>query len=548
GAARLRGAVAVRKGDYTNAIAPLERAIAAAPGEFEAHVWRAEAALRLGDYNAVHEHLHQSSMKASGFLFVSWVLRFLAVSEEDNYCEGHIPAFRLEEFIKPVSELCPGSESVLERRNERELVALLEQALARLGGNRTPMATSFDPKTGVVARLKAKSGARYSSRQALQLIRVMGPQQALAALDQVVADFPQSSLPVCHRGELELWMGNLEKARTDLERAIEILPQTRWAYIGLTGIDILEGNDEKALATSSWGVETMGSTEGPSVYIYRGDALRRVGRYDEALVDLTRSVRIHPSRVSAWFNLALLYAARGELELFERVYARLLIQAPGLLSDAAREVGEVLWGDPGFLPSVQARVGVIEHGLAMMRGNRSSTAMTYFTAGGNMRMVEHRDAATPVGHGPHSRDSAVLTRARNVVMSALGLNTKPEDEASAGGEEERRILAWLPEIAEPPTQAYELSPAQIPEFERRGFVTLKGCFSRELAKKWVDDACRRLAEEPENWVSPAKMREAGPNPPTFDPEDPETWAWGKLSLRGPRFDRELCPESLGRDL
>jgi len=244
-----------------------------------------------------------------------------------------------------------------------------------------------------------------------------------------------------------LWVGDLEGARRDLERAIEIVLGTRWAYIGLTGIHILEGDYEQALEVSARGVKVMRGTEGPSVYIYRGEALRRLGRYREALKDLTRSVRIHPSRVSAWFNLGLLYAAIGELALFERVYARLEIQAPGLLSDAACEVGVVLWGDPGFVPPVEVRLAVIEHGLAMMRGNRSSTAMTYFTAQGRMRMVEHRDAGTPVGEGPHVRDRTMLVRAHNLVLGTFGLPSAPEPEALAADvEHEREVLAWFPEV------------------------------------------------------------------------------------------------------
>jgi len=164
-------------------------------------------------------------------------------------------------------------------------------------------------------------------------------------------------------------------------------------------------------------------------------------------MDLKRSVPIHHSRVSARLNLGLRYAASGESELFEKVYARLEIQAPGLLSDAASEVGVVLWGDPVYVPSIEARVAVVEHGLAMMRGNRSSTAMTYFTAEGRMRMVEHRDAGTPAGQGPHVRDRTMLARAHNLVLGTLGLTGAPEPEVRVTDvDHEREVLAWFPEL------------------------------------------------------------------------------------------------------
>ncbi len=533
GALRLRGAVAVRRKQYTEAIEPLMEASAADPREYEAHVWRAEAALRLSDYTTVHEQLHQASMKAQGLLFVSWMLRFIAVAQQNNLPDEIVGPHRTEEFIKAAIELCPGCEAVFETRRERELVPVVERALVRLAGNRTVMATSYDPETGRLQRLKTRSGARYSSRHALQLIRVMSPEKTLEHLDRVVAAFPGSSLPVCHRGELLLWMGDLPRARKDLEQAISILPATRWAHIGLTGIDILEGNSERALETSARGVRTMNNTEGPSVYIYRGDALRRIGRHNAALRDLVRSVNIHPSRVSAWFNLGLLFAERGENELFEKVYARLCIQAPGLLSDAARECGEMLWGDPGFSPTVAARARVLEQALAMMKGNRSSTAMTYFTAEGRMRMVEHRDAGTPGNAGPHLVDAQVLHVARGWIFKSLGLNHRSEMPGPGTLDPDvREILAWRPTAGiQPVPPLRELTPQQVLEFENRGFVTLKGCFSREMAKEWVDDACRRLREEPARWIPEEQQQADGPR---FDSEDPSTWMWPRLSLPGPR--------------
>ncbi len=534
-ALRIVGAVAVCQGNFAAAAEPLAAAVELDPREYEAHVWRAEAALRLGDYNTVHAQLHQASMKSNGLLFISWMLRFIAAARQNNTPNEPVGPHRTEEFITAVLELCPGNEGVFERQNEGEIEALIERALVQMGGNRTVMATAFDAKTATVRRLKTRSGARYSSRHALQLIRVMPAKQALAALDRVVADYPRSSLPICHRGELELWMGNLEQARADLNRAIEILPYTRWAYIGLTGIDILNGDYERALDTSTHGVRTMGNTEGPSVYIYRGEALRRLGRYGEALQDLIRSVRIHPSRVSAWLNLGLVYVGQGEFELFERVFARLSVQASGLLSDAAYELGETLWGDPGFTASVEVRTRVLEHALAMMGGNRSSTAMTYFTRSGAMRMVEHRDATTPEKRSRFNVETNRFRRARTLILRELGLAQADNigDAGPVAAEPKDDPMAWQPPDAPVlPKRGNSLTPEQIREFETRGFIQLKQCFSREAAKIWVDDACRRLRDEPETWIPKAQRN---PQEPRFDRHDRSTWVRKRLSLPGPRL-------------
>jgi hypothetical protein len=48
-----------------------------------------------------------------------------------------------------------------------------------------------------------------------------------------------------------------------------------------------------------------------------------------------------------------------------------------------------------------------------------------------------------------------------------------------------------------------LSDEQVEQFLRRGFVTIGGCFSREVADSWVDQAWRRIgyrADDPSTWL------------------------------------------------
>lgn len=56
-----------------------------------------------------------------------------------------------------------------------------------------------------------------------------------------------------------------------------------------------------------------------------------------------------------------------------------------------------------------------------------------------------------------------------------------------------------------------LSPAQRRQFQAKGFVVIKGCFSRETARAWTDKALRRLG---------------------CDPADPKTWT--QKSVTAPR--------------
>ncbi len=166
----------------------------------------------------------------------------------------------------------------------------------------------------------------------------------------------------------------------------------------------------------------MHNTEGPAVYVFRGEAKRQLGRIDEAITELEEAVRWHPARASATINLALAYAAKDpEHPEFDTLWRRLLDeQACGLLSDAAAELEVTIFGDEGWEPALDDKLRVLEHGLKMMGHNRSSGLLTYWTADGKMRFVQHWPHG---GRGPHARDREHLDQAKQLLLKALATYT-----------------------------------------------------------------------------------------------------------------------------
>src|SRR5262249_3379773 len=157
----------------------------------------------------------------------------------------------------------------------------------------------------------------------------------------------------------------------------------RWAWYGLACLDLLAGDAERSLATCALGIQVMDNTEGPAAYLYRGEAYRVLGRLDEAREQLGRSCALHPTRLSAWVNLALGHHAAGDGGAQHEVFRRLVHVAPWLVSEAARELGDDVFkavmletypaataADAGKGSEVMDRV--MRRALAMMRGNRSS--------------------------------------------------------------------------------------------------------------------------------------------------------------------------------
>jgi tetratricopeptide (TPR) repeat protein len=439
-ALRMLGALELRAGQPERARELLQQAIARDPSDHQAHVWLAELELRAANYDAAHAHLARAVSCSSGNLLVASLLRYLVVAYDEPAEPGELVSRnRTDEFEHVLGVLAPEPAAIgLRTRAPAHLVTAVEAALAAVRGNRSIHITHV--LEGRLTRVHGETGCRHRSRRALQLLRVAKPELCLAELDAVERAYPHSSLPPCHRGELHLWLGNWTQARADLEAAIERVTGTRWAYMGLSTLELLAGDPERSLAINAHGVEVMRNSEGPAIHVFRGEALRRLGRLDQAIAELERAVSTHPARASAVINLALAYAAAGQHEQARALWQRLAHQqACGLISDAARELGEgrplarQAWliepepiaasaqarqivGDRDWQPTLEVIVAVLERALQMMGGNRSSALLTYWTSDGRLRFVQ---PWVPGGSGPHDGDTSRLAQAKKMLVQAL---------------------------------------------------------------------------------------------------------------------------------
>ncbi len=404
GTARLRGILAALRGQSDEALRLFERAISLDPEDSEALVWLAERVSLRGEHERARGLLTRAMMSARGQTLVAsllWLLNDLRAGP----IPPSLPPALVGHLLPVTTVLCPELDGPLRRGDPGAWVQAIERCLDRMQGNRSTTPTWLHDQG--LALLPPCPDPRVESRRALEQIRVAPREQALADLEALAPYFPGSGLPHAHRGELLLWLGETRAARRALEQAIEVYPQTRWAYIGLTMCDLLDGDPERALATSARGVAAMSNTEGPAVSVHRGEALRRLGRISEARADLERAVAVHPSRVGAWVNLGLLGLAQGERAAVRAAVERVLWLAPGLLSDAARVEGVSLFPGRGVLAE-EAFAPVLERALLLLQGNRSSSLVSYLTPEGALRFgLQGGQDREPL----HREDEARIARA-----------------------------------------------------------------------------------------------------------------------------------------
>jgi tetratricopeptide (TPR) repeat protein len=281
-----------------------------------------------------------------------------------------LPDYVLRQALHTLREAAPVSTGA----PAHNPVEQLTEALQKLRGNRSYTAT-YVRADGALVPLREQPSPRVASKRALwRFVATASVDEALAEFDRVHAQYPTSSEPYNYRGELYLYLGDTVTARRQFERALELYVLSRWAYIGLAGAAVIEGRYEEALIHLQRGIDRAG-TPGPTAYAYRGEAYRGLGRLDLARSDLEHAVNTHPLRIGAWVNLGLVQAAQGDEVGLSATLAQLSRRAPGLVADA----GEGLSDAPS--------TALLEAMLTLLRGNRASACVTYFTRDGRLRAV-----------------------------------------------------------------------------------------------------------------------------------------------------------------
>ncbi len=399
-ALRVLGIVAWRQGDVAGARRLLQEALDAKPDEVESLLWLGHILVMGGEQSRGEALLKQATAGSRSYLFQASLLSLLheftrrrtraqrypwPVSWISLHFPGALRKYRrglAQHVLWRLPVVLPGAERALRLGGVAEVESTLRAATERLGNNLSSRTTLLE--SGRLRRVRLPD-PRQESFTVLHSIRVVPAAEVQAQLEALVRRYPDSALPESYLGELHLWLGNVDAARSHLRGATRITWRARWAYIGLSACALLENEPREALRVLRLGVRRMWNTTGPAVYAYRGEALRQLGRLDEAASEIRRSLEFAPRRVSAWINLALVHGARGDTGALADCFTKIRSNVSGLVSDAASEEGIDAWRADGTLPTPQDLVRLLDRMLIMVRGNRSSALVTYFRSDGRLR-------------------------------------------------------------------------------------------------------------------------------------------------------------------
>ena len=353
----LRGAVWVKRGDLDRGLGFLRRAQEADPSNPEVATWLAQRARLAG---APYADLAQDAQRLGHASIAARLLNLRVQGPAIDTLRREL-----------------GTQFEAHRLAGDDGPAALDALLRSLAGNLSGSWTEPGPQ-GFVARA-LPFDPRERGRRVQKLLESRPISAVERQFDLRAGD--RDPLYLIYWGETRLWLGEYDSAEAFFREALAREPATLWARIGLGAA--LSATGRAAEALDVWAELSF---QGPTVFVYRGEALQRLRRFEEAEGQLTWAIREKPTRLGAW-----LVWARQDLTLADALAAHLRDQCPhwpevrtgaskdviaGALTSLAgnrssattcvRRGDEVQFLD--WKPEVWARSEVGSHHLAVTRG------------------------------------------------------------------------------------------------------------------------------------------------------------------------------------
>jgi len=118
--------------------------------------------------------------------------------------------------------------------------------------------------------------------------------------------------------------GRLDEAEKAYRQLLETYPEQPDLLHLLGGVTYQRGDPETALSYYDRSIAAAPKSAADTVFFNRGNALKALGRHDEAMLSFQAAVGKNPKNTSALYNLGLLLQNRGDTEAAEHAYREAL--------------------------------------------------------------------------------------------------------------------------------------------------------------------------------------------------------------------------------
>lgn len=130
------------------------------------------------------------------------------------------------------------------------------------------------------------------------------PEQAIARLDSVIAQFPSNPLVRNFKGEVLAGLKRNDAAIDSFREAIRLSPNWTTPYRNMAASELAAGRNEDAIKTLQQGIKA--ANDAPPLEGYLADLYERLGRVDEAIAHYDGMVKRDADSSVAANNLAML--------------------------------------------------------------------------------------------------------------------------------------------------------------------------------------------------------------------------------------------------
>ncbi|WP_437114548.1 tetratricopeptide repeat protein [Streptomyces glaucescens] len=313
------------------AIAELDRAVAADPRNVRGWVYRGEAHRWLN-------HLTQALADYTTALALSPDDAFLLAKRGETYCAD-------ERYDEAMADLT----------GALELDPALAWALVARGETHRMAGRYDEAVTDLTAAITLDSSYTWCMTARGQAHRQAGRyDEAITDLTAAIHLDPTDAWAFAQRGEAHREAGRYDEAITDLTAALQLDPTDAWALCGRGEAHRQAGRYDQAITDLTAAIERDSTLAW--AFGCRGEAHRQAGRYDQAVTDLTAAIERDPAY--AW---AL--AKRGEAH-----------RQAGRYDEAITDLTAALQLDPAYAWAFGSR------GEAHLQAGRYDEAVTDLTA------------------------------------------------------------------------------------------------------------------------------------------------------------------------
>ena len=269
-------------------------------------------------------------------------------------------------------------------RPSQAVLDAIDAALDRLSGNFSSALTFVPEGARTWSSFSPRPPARLACLRVANLISVRPWAWVAERLGGLAARYPRSPYVHTYTAEVWLWCGEYAACEAACRQALALTKTegSRWAWVGLGAALMFQERYAEALDVFAASTRLM--EPGAPLLAYRGETLRRCGELDAAADDLTRALALAPTRISAWLNLGLIASAQGRQDAVREIDARLRTHVPDFVRDLERDLAVHV--DTGER-TCDEMAALFAHALRAMRGNRSSSRITYWLRDGVARVL-----------------------------------------------------------------------------------------------------------------------------------------------------------------